>query len=186
MAKHNYIEALPADAVKLDYQGVELYITPKGDVFKRGRRNRWLHCSPSHNGKCGHAQITVKTKQTDTGAFRIDALVHRLVALAFIPNPDNHPCVCHRDETLDSNGFLDNSVENLWWGSYKDNMADKTHKGRHSKGSARPLSKLLEKDIPVIRQLYAAGKKQTEIAEIYGVYQQIISNIINNKSWKHI
>lgn len=41
---------------------------------------------------------------------------HRLVALAFIPNPNNLPVVHHKD-----NNRLNNKIENLEWVSYSDN-----------------------------------------------------------------
>lgn len=60
-------------------------------------------------------------------------LVHRLVAQHFIPNPNNLPCVCHKYETLDENGFLYNWEDNLFWGTYSDNMKDMHKKLRWSK-----------------------------------------------------
>lgn len=50
--------------------------------------------------------------------------VHRLVAEAFIPNPDNLPLVLHGIE-----GVLDNSVLNLRWGNNSDNMKDRIRDG---------------------------------------------------------
>ena len=43
-------------------------------------------------------------------------LLHRLVAEAFIPNPDNLPCINHKDENP-----LNNRADNLEWCSYKYN-----------------------------------------------------------------
>ena len=60
----------------------------------------------------GYLRVVLYKDQTPKG-FK----VHRLVAVAFIPNPENKPEVDHinRDKT-------DNSVNNLRWVSHKENM----------------------------------------------------------------
>lgn len=44
---------------------------------------------------------------------------HRILAEAFIPNPDNLPFVKHKDDNKDNN-----SLDNLEWGSNPDNVKE--------------------------------------------------------------
>lgn len=62
-------------------------------------------------------------------------LVHRLVAAAFIPNPNNYPYINHKDETP-----LNNCIKNLEWCTAKYN----TNYGSRNKKIASALSKPVE------------------------------------------
>lgn len=59
-------------------------------------------------------------------------IVSRLVAIHFIPNPLNLPCVLHKLEDLDENGLLYNWEDNLFWGTEKDNVNDMWKKWRQN------------------------------------------------------
>lgn len=51
--------------------------------------------------------------------------VHRLVASAFIPNPNNYSDVNHLDENKENN-----NITNLEWTTHKDNLNYGTHNSR--------------------------------------------------------
>lgn len=51
--------------------------------------------------------------------------VHQLVAQAFIPNPDNKPCINHKDFNR-----LNNYVENLEWCTYAENNLHSIEEGK--------------------------------------------------------
>lgn len=89
--------------------------------------------------------------------------VSRLVALVYLPNPDNKPYVCHKD-----NNPLNNSVINLYWGTHKENMDQAVHDKRMGKpkGKNSPHFKGTEIQRSYIPRLKIAGFSFREISEI--------------------
>ena len=62
----------------------------------------------------GNGYLTVSLQ--DESGKKKNILLHRIVATAFIANPDSLPCVNHRNGDK-----LDNRIENLEWCSYSYN-----------------------------------------------------------------
>ena len=100
------------NGVTYDYTGL-YQVSNLGRVRSLGndktRKERIL--KPKINNK-GYLQV-ILCKNGKVKTF----LVHRLVATAFIPNPDNLPVVNHRDENP-----LNNCVDNLEWCTQKYNV----------------------------------------------------------------
>lgn len=108
--------------------------------------------------------------------------VHRLVAETFIPNPDNKPCVNHKDGIK-----TNNCVNNLEWATYSENHkhAFKMDLKNH-KGIKNPYSKLSEIDVFVIHGLHLFEMKQNVISKLFNITESLISNIVKGKTWKHL
>lgn len=100
--------------------------------------------------------------------------VHRLIAGAFIPNPNNYPCINHKDENKQNN-----KLENLEWCTVKYNNSYGTR-----------LQKIKQKKQIPIEQYDLNGnliKKWNSAKEVYNTLGYDFSRIrkcCNNKSYK--
>lgn len=110
--------------------------------------------------------------------------IHVLVASAFCENAENYPIVNHKNSIR-----WDNYFENLEWTTYKGNAihAFKNGNRKGMKGERHPNSKYCERDIRIIRKLYADKKyNQSEIAAMFSDVESNIGRIISGKRWSHI
>lgn len=93
-----------------DIQGYEgKYQVSDWGRVKRISTNRIL---AKHHDKDGYELVNFKINNKHSLG-----KVHRLVAEAFIPNPQNKPCVDHINGIRD-----DNKVENLRWCTQQENL----------------------------------------------------------------
>lgn len=120
---------------------------------------------------------------TDKNKIEIHHRVHRLVAEHFISNPKNLPEVNH----IDSNK-LNNCVDNLEWCTHLNNVLHAIENNNHPipYGTNHGMSKLVETDIPIIRQMLKDKCTLMEIAEVFHVHFSTISNIKRGKIWTHV
>lgn len=90
--------------------GAEISVYDDGSVWiHRGSRNKRRFGDTS---KKGYKKVLIRDNGRERTVF-----VHRLVALAFVPNPDNKPQVNHKDGNK-----ANNRPENLEWVTLAENM----------------------------------------------------------------
>ncbi|HTJ53771.1 MAG TPA: NUMOD4 motif-containing HNH endonuclease [Cyclobacteriaceae bacterium] len=112
------------------------------------------------------------------------ALVHRLIATVFIPNPENKPQVNHKNGNK-----LDNRIENLEWCNASENSihAYKNNLTKAVKGELVGSSKLLESEASELLQLhYMYGLNQRKTAKEYNLCQATIRELLIRQTWKHL
>lgn len=137
----------------MEYRKLEdgILVCSDGSVYKEA--NKSLRGSK----KSPYWHIAYKKKKLD---------IHRLIAMVFVKNenPERYKFVCHKDDNT-----LNNSADNLYWGSPMVNMVDASMKGRFNGSRYLNMARMLE-----------MGCSHKEIAEIIGVSASRISQMINN------
>lgn len=117
--------------------------------------------------------------------------VHRLVAKAFIPNPNEYPDIDHLNMAKS-----DNRAENLEWVTPSENSKRAWRAGAYkdqtfsfkvsTKGEKNWHAKLTDQSVVEIRRMHANGESIRSLAGRFGLVVSSVHRIVRNKTWKHL
>lgn len=171
------IETLPGEIWKqIEYKNCSSYlISNLGRLYslpkKVSSKNGNIKILPGKIVKCGDSKgyryISLLNEKGDY----VNALIHRLVAFSFIPNPENKPYINHIDCNKSNN-----HVDNLEWCTARENSLHAVKSGlfpRLPKISDTNCRKLTMKDINDIYELVKfKNKTNKEICDIYNIHNK--------------
>jgi hypothetical protein len=103
------------------------------------------------------------------GAKGVYKMVHRLVAEAFIPNPNQKPEVNHKDGNK-----LNNAVSNLEWVTRAENAMHGFDNGLLVHGFLHPMCKLTP---DMVLSIYHAEGRYRDIGAEFGICAQTVCGI---------
>ena len=169
--KENLLPYYPSYYINED--GTEVYrknsfISSKGKIYQKNKGSDWYKLRIK---VCSDGRPKVNLWKDN---HRVKVRIQRLVALAWIPNPENKPYVCHKD-----NNPLNNHYKNLYWGTHQENMAQMIVEGRKQKGEECP--RWVNKEIPELFDYYCDGVSTMELAEMFNTNKSMINKIIRYK-----
>lgn len=104
-------EAIKEEMVLIEGSNTD-YITPLGNVYKLTYNGLFLKKEGKPNIQNGYIYIGITMNNGKNKSTR----VHRLVAKAFIDNPNQYDIVGHKD-----NNKANNCVDNLYWTTIQEN-----------------------------------------------------------------
>lgn len=138
-----------------------------GKIWSK-RTNKFL--IPAVDRKTGYNRVTM----TNKGRKRKSCYVHRMIALAFLPNPDNLPQINHKDENKSNN-----KVSNLEWCNAKYNANYGTRNKRCK------LSYGLERMRVMQRHATECRKRPVKCIENGKIYNSVVEAVVSVTGRKH-
>ena len=166
--------------VYLNDEKTNFMISTKGRIFslnynKTGKIKELKVCLNAD----GHKEVTLKFKGVD-----YNRRIHRLVALAFMPNPDNKPHVHHKD-----GDSLNNDIENLMWVTQEEHEILTVLLNQYDKryGENNPVTKYTDEQIHHVCKLLSDNKLcMKDIEKETGVAYYVIQLIRYKKCYREI
>ena len=120
---------------------------------------------------------------TTSGGEKCNALVHRLLAIAFIPNLDGLPQVNHKDGIK-----TNNTLSNLEWCTNQDNSDHANRSGLRDSmlGEGSHFNVHTESTVKLICELLQEGSRNVDISRVLKVPICLVSDVRAGRSWTQV
>lgn len=151
------------------------HVTRSGDVYSKYKdKVTWRKMAKR---KKNNGYIIVSLRNNDGVKYTFN--IHRLVAETYIPNPDNKLCVGHKDNNRENN-----TVENLYWCTHKENTKQCIDDGRFN----IPSQKLNDESINSMIEDYESGMSNIQIKAKYKISIMTMYKYFNERGviWKKV
>jgi hypothetical protein len=142
-----------------------------------GARQSWRQLKPGTIRSGPHYKRLVVALGRGRQNFRY---VHHCVLEAFVGEQPEGTEACHEDGNASNN-----KIENLYWGTKKQNGLDARRHGRR-KGERHTLAKLTDDLVRVIRTRIADGETQQSVADSLGIQRRNVGRVANGTRWGHV
>ncbi len=112
----------------------------------------------------------------------VSRTVHQMVLRAWVGPPPFKGAMCRHLDGVKTN----NSLDNLAWGTSKENHADRELHGSNWRGEHHPSAKLTDAKVREIRRLAKAGMSGADIGRKFGISGVSAVRVIRGLRWKHV
>lgn len=159
-------------------------VTENGDIYNinsEKKVNVYIGKDPKNKDALWYPIVRLKYVTNDERS----EFIHRLVALAFIPNPENKPTVNHKDGNK-----LTPHVENLEWATFSENNTHALVMGLRSSPKQDPetcwLTTHTKDEVLHVAKLLENGISPKNIVSNYGYTYEFVYKIYNRETWKEV
>lgn len=156
------------------YEGIYM-VSNFGNVISVSLRKNSQPFKPLKLSLCNSGYYKVTLRKNGESS---NVMVHRIVAIAFIPNPKHKDQVNHKDGDK-----LNNMVDNLEWVTRSENQLHASRVlGKKHRGSEHSV----KINSGIARQIYEESGTNVSLASKYGISDAMVGRIKRGEAWRSV
>lgn len=154
------------------------YADEQGNIYSRKKGNNLRKLKPQFQKLWDYYSVKIIDKDGN----KRNMTIHRLIALTYLPNPNNLEEVNHIDGVK-----TNNTLSNLEWVSRSENLKHAFRLGLNdSKGELNGRAKLKDDQVIAIYNTLLSGESNKDVAKEFNLNISVVMDIKAKRAWSHI